>query len=158
MKKPGLVAISVLVVLTTILLTGCPDEKDIKPDDPQSGEGLAAQGGYPDAPEGGGLNPVLVQYALIGEMINFTAAPGRESPNGDYDYEWEASYEGMPTSTVENPGYVFDIMDATSSIGDTKFGDEHGWCTIHFTKAAEWTLTVRIIGASGTDEEVHQSK
>jgi len=136
------------VVLTTILLTGCPDDIGAKYGD----DSTTPQGGFPDAPEGGGLSPVLVQYALLNEMINFTAAPGRESPNGDYDYEWEASYEGMPTSTEGDLGYVFDVRDATSGVGDTKFEDAR--CTIHFTKAAEWTVTVRIIGASGTDEEV----
>ncbi|UCH43577.1 MAG: PKD domain-containing protein [Dehalococcoidales bacterium] len=157
-KKPGLVVLFVLLVLAIVVLTGCPPEDDeedpTKIKDSQHLAYLAEQRGYPDAPEGGGLSPTLVEYALLSERINFSAAPERESPNGWYSYRWTASCE---PGVEKSDGYGFDAQSQSfNPIGyePVPFEEQCGRCCIYFVKPGEWRLTIRIIGAYDTDEEV----
>jgi len=137
-KNLFLIAICVLLVFTIVILTGCPETDDENDNVPEY-----QVWNFPEV----GMSPTLVEFAVIGEKIRFLATPPEESKNIDYSYsyEWDAYYDDDTRTSTQNPGYV--IETGVTPTTNEKRGGEHGWCTIYFTKAAEWTVALKIKGA-----------
>ena len=147
-KLSIMLSLLIILISTFILLTGCADFGD-KSD---SGDRINTTSPERTSPNSG-LSPISVEFAVIGDEVDFTAVAPKESSKGMYHFAWWAYYGDYSENVKYSEEYsVKDLWPVQT--GTKYLYEKSNICSFTFNKADLWTVKVRVIGGSLPDDEV----